>query len=73
MKHVWETEEVHTGFWWGRPDGKRPLGGPGRRLKDNIKIHLQELGCAGVEWITLAQNRDRWWAVVNPVMDLLVP
>ena len=63
---------MHTGFWSERPDGKRPLGIPGRRWEDNIKIHLQELKCGGVEWITLAQNRDTWWAVVNAVMNLLV-
>ena len=64
---------MHAGFWWGRPDGKRLPRRPGRRWEDNIKIRLQEVGWGGMGLITLAQNRDRWWAVVNAVMNLLVP
>ena len=48
-----------TGFWVGKPEGKRPLGRPGRRWENNIKIDLQEVGCGGVDWIELAQDRDR--------------
>jgi hypothetical protein len=48
----------------GKPEGKRPLGRPRRRWEDNIKMDLQEVGCAGVEWIKLAQDRDRWRALV---------
>jgi len=57
----------------GKPEGKRPLGRPRRRWEDNIKIHLQEVGCGGMDWIELVQDRDRLWAVVNAVMNLRVP
>ena len=65
--------EAYTGFWWGEPEGKRPLGRPRRRWEDNSKMDLQEVGCWGVEWIELAQDRDRWRALVNAVMKLRVP
>jgi hypothetical protein len=64
---------VHTGFWWGRPEGRRPLGGPRRRWEDNIKMDLQAVGWVGMNWIELAQDRDRWRALVNAVMNLRVP
>jgi len=54
----------------GRPEGKRPLGRPRRRWKDNIKMDLLEVGCEGMDWIDLAQDRDRWRALVNAVMNL---
>ena len=57
----------------GKPEGKRPLGRPRRRWEENIKMDLQEVGCGGVEWIDLAQDRDRWRALVNAVMSLRVP
>jgi len=57
----------------GRPEGKRPLGRPKRRWKDNIKMGVREVGCEGMDWIELAQDRDRWRAVVNAVTDLRVP
>ena len=57
----------------GKPEGKRPLGRSRRRWEDNIKMDLQEVGCGGVDWIELAQNRDRWRAFVNAVMNLWVP
>ena len=56
----------------GKPEGKRPLGRPRRRWEDNIKIELQEVGCRGVDWIEVAQDRDRWRALVNAVMNLRV-
>jgi hypothetical protein len=52
----------------GKPEGKRPLGRPRHKWEDNIKIDLQELGCGSVDWIELAQYRDRWRAIVNAVM-----
>ena len=57
----------------GKPEGKRPLGRPRRRWEDNIKMGLQEVGCGGMDWIELAQDRDRWRALVNAVMNLQVP
>jgi hypothetical protein len=57
----------------GKPDGKRPLGGPRHRWIDNIKMDLLEIGLSVVDWIGLAQDRYRWRAVVNTVMNLRVP
>jgi hypothetical protein len=57
----------------GKPEGKRPLGRPRRRWVDNIKMDLLEIGWGGVHWIGLAQDRDKWRALVNAVMNLLVP
>jgi hypothetical protein len=57
----------------GKPEGKRPLGRPKHRWKDNIKMEIQEVGCWGIDWIELAQDRDRWQALVNAVMKLQVP
>jgi hypothetical protein len=57
----------------GKPEGKRPLGRPRRRWEDNIKMNLQEVGCRGMDWIELAEDRDRWGAFVNAVMNLQVP
>jgi hypothetical protein len=56
----------------GRPEGRRPLGRPRRRWEDDIKMYLQEVGW-GRDWIELAQDRDRWRALVNAVMNLRVP
>ena len=53
--------------------GKRPLGRPRRRWEDNIKMDLQDVGCWGMNWIRLAQDRDRWRATVNAVINLRVP
>jgi hypothetical protein len=57
----------------GKPEGKRPLGRPRHRWEDNIKMGLQEMRCGVVEWIDLAQDRDRWWIRVNAVINLRVP
>jgi hypothetical protein len=57
----------------GKSEGKRPLGRPRHRWEDNIKMDLQEVGCGGMDWIELAQDRARWWALVNAVMNLRVP
>ena len=56
-----------------KPEGKRPLGRPRRRWQDNIKMELQEVGGACGDWIELAQDRDRWRALVSTVMNLWVP
>jgi hypothetical protein len=57
----------------GRSEGKRPLGRPRRRWEDNIKMDLGELGVDGAKWIQLSQDRVRWRAFVNTVMNLRVP
>jgi hypothetical protein len=57
----------------GKPEGRRPLGRPRRIWEDNIKMDLVEVGSGGVDWIDLAQNRDRWRALVYTVMNLRVP
>jgi hypothetical protein len=57
----------------GKPEGKRPLGRPRRRLVDNIKMDLREIGWYSRDWIELAQDRDQWRALVNTVMNLRVP
>ena len=57
----------------GKPEGKSPLGRPRRRWADNIRNDLQEVGCGHMDWIGLAQDRDRWWTLVSVVMNLRVP
>jgi hypothetical protein len=57
----------------GKPERKRPLGKPRSRWVDNIKMDLREIGWDDMDWIDLAQDRDQWWALVNTVMNLLVP
>jgi len=56
----------------GKPEGKRPLGRPRRRWVDNIRMDLQEVGCRYMDWIGLAQDRDRWRTLVSAVMNLWV-
>jgi hypothetical protein len=53
----------------GKPEGKRPLGRSRRRWEDNIKMDIQEVGWCGMEWIDLAQNRDKWRAVLKEFLD----
>jgi len=57
----------------GKPEGKRPLGRPRRRWLDNIRMNLQEVGCAYMDWIGLAQDRDRRRTLLSAVMNLRVP
>jgi len=57
----------------GKPERKRPLERPRRKWEDNIKMDIQEVGCGGMDWIELAQDRDRWQVLVNVVMNLWVP
>jgi hypothetical protein len=55
-----------------KPDGKKPLGRPRRRWEDRIRMDLRKIGWGSVDWIQLAQDRDRWRALVNTVMNLRV-
>ena len=72
VAHMGEKRGVYR-VLVGKPKGKRPLGKSRRRWEDNIKIDLKELGCVGMDWIELVQDRDRWPALVNAVMNLGVP
>ena len=63
---------TRTEFWWGKPEGKRLLGRLRRRCESYIKMSLQEVGCGGMGQIELAQDSDRWRALVNAVMKLRV-
>jgi hypothetical protein len=76
----WAGHVVHMGevrgaynILVGRPEGRRPLGSPLRRWKDNIKMDLREIGFGDVDWIHWVQDRDKWRALVNMVMNLQVP
>jgi hypothetical protein len=68
----WEVHVARMGRR-GKPQGKIPLGRPRRRWMDNIKMDLGEVGWGDVDWIGLAQDRDKWRALVNAVMNLRVP
>ena len=68
-----EGEERRIQGFGEKPEGKRPLGKPRRRWEDNINMDLQEVGFGGMEWIEMAQGRDRWWALLYAVMNLRVP
>jgi hypothetical protein len=64
--------EAYTGFWCRNLRGKGPLRRIRHRWEDNIKTDLQEVRCGGIDWIDLAQERDRWQSLVNVVMNLWV-
>ena len=70
--HVLGTAR-HTGFWWGNLKGRDHLEHVYADGGDNIKMDFQEVGCGGMNWIALAQDRDRWRALVNAVMSFRVP
>jgi hypothetical protein len=73
--HVSRTGEVRGAYsiFAGRPEGRKPLGRPRSRWEDNIKMDLREIGFGDVDWIHWAQDRDRWRAIVNTVMNIRVP
>ena len=66
-----ERRDVCRVLVW-KPEGKRPLGRHRRRWEDNIKMGIQEVGCGGMDWIELAQDREKWLALVNEVTNLRV-
>jgi hypothetical protein len=70
---VWGERRSVYRILVGKTEGKRPLGIPRRRWEDSIKMDLQDVGCGGMDWIELAEDRDRWRALVNAVMNLRVP
>ena len=72
MARMEEGRGVHT-VLVGKPEGKRPLGRPRRRWEDNIKMDHQEMGRGCGDWMELAKDRDRWWALVSTVMNFRVP
>jgi hypothetical protein len=56
-----------------KAEGKIPIGRTRRRWENNIKMDLKDVGCGGMDWICLSQNRDRWWTLVNGIINLRVP
>jgi hypothetical protein len=64
---------IRIGYWWGKPEGKKPLGKPRFRWMDNIKLYLRETEWDGMDWIDLAQDRDQWRAFLNAVSNFRVP
>ena len=72
MTRMEEWRGVHK-VLVGKPEGKRPLGRPRRRLEDNIKMDLEEVGRGCGDWMELAQDRDSWRALVSTVMNFGVP
>ena len=72
MARMWEGRGVHR-VLVGKLEGKRPLGRPRRRWEEYIKMDLQEVGGSCVDWMELAQDKDRWRALVSTVRNLRVP
>ena len=72
VAHMGEERGVYRVLVW-KPEGKRPLVRPRHRWVDNIRMHLQEVGCGYMGWIGLAQDRDVWRTLVSAVMNLQVP
>jgi len=72
VERMGEERGVYRVFL-GKPEGRRPLGRPRRRWVENIRMDLQEVGCGYMDWIRLAQDRDRWRTLVSAVMNLRVP
>ena len=64
---------MYTGFWWGNLKEREHLEDPSVRWEDNIKMDLRKVGCGGIDWIEVAQDRDSWRALVNAVMNFRVP
>jgi len=71
VEHMADRRSVFRGLV-GKPEGKRPRGRTRLRWEDNIKMDQQELGCRDMDWIELAQDRDRWRALVTAVMELRI-
>jgi hypothetical protein len=69
---MWEGRGVYR-VLVGKPERRRQLGRPRRRWEDNIRMYFREVGCGCVDWMELAQDRDRWRAFVGTVMNLRVP
>jgi hypothetical protein len=71
VARMWEERGVYS-VSVGKPEGKRPLARPRRRREDNIRMDLQEVGYGGLDWIGLAQDKDRWRVIMNAVINLRV-
>jgi hypothetical protein len=72
VARIWERRGVY-GSLVRKPEGKRSLGRPRRRWGDNIRMDIQEVGCRGMDWIDLAQDRDKWRTLLNTIMNLQFP
>ena len=72
VAHVGETRGAYR-VLMGKPEGRRPLGRPRHRWEDNIKMDIQEVIFVGMDWIELAQDRDRWRALVNALLNARFP